>query len=224
MMTQSITTVAHEVAMHYQTILADWLPKQSSIAIALHNEYIYFSSTTDQFQLSVGTPVQKNSVAHAVLTSNSKIDAMMDETLFNQPYYGVGYPILIDNERAALIVILPLHFSFLDKEPIRFLTGKDDNGWSPVLIEDIMYIESLNKKTWFYEKGTQHKTSITLKELQLSLPKQFLRIHRSYIINIHYIKTITRDLTSNFQVTLINDMTLPISQSYVSEIRNTLNF
>ena len=50
-MTQSITTVAHEMAMHYQTILADWLPKQSSIAIALHNEYIYFSSLTDRMAL-----------------------------------------------------------------------------------------------------------------------------------------------------------------------------
>ncbi len=223
-MTQSISTTAHEIATHYQTILADWLPKQSSIAIAMHDEYIYFSSTNEQFQLSVGSPVQKESIAHAVLQSHKKIDAMMDETLFDQPYYGIGYPILLNQTKAALIVILPSHFSFPEKEPISFLTGKDENGWSPVLINDVMYIESLNKKTWFYEKGTQHKTTITLKELQLSLPKQFLRIHRSYIINIRYIKTITRDLASNFQVTLINEMTLPISQSYVNDVRAVLNF
>ncbi|HJH10384.1 MAG TPA: LytTR family transcriptional regulator [Metalysinibacillus jejuensis] len=223
-MTQSISTTAHEIATHYQTILADWLPKQSSIAIAMHDEYIYFSSTNEQFQLSVGSPVQKESIAHAVLQSHKKIDAMMDETLFDQPYYGIGYPILLNQTKAALIVILPSHFSFPEKEPISFLTGKDENGWSPVLINDVMYIESLNKKTWFYEKGTQHKTTITLKELQLSLPKQFLRIHRSYIINIRYIKTITRDLASNFQVTLINEMTLPISQSYINDVRAVLNF
>lgn len=223
-MTQTVFTLAHQTAMHYQTILADWLPKQSSIAIALNEEYIYFSSTTENFQIKVGTAVQPNSIAHAVLTSHQKIDAMMDTTLFDKPYYGIGYPILLNNEQAALIVILPSHFSFPEKEPIRFLTGKDDNGWSPVQVEDIMYIESLNKKTWFYEKGTQHKTSITLKELQTSLPKNFLRIHRSYIINIQCIKTITRDLTSNFQVTLINDMTLPISQSYVNDVRDILNF
>ena len=223
-MTQSISTTAHEIATHYQTILADWLPKQSSIAIAMHDEYIYFSSTNEQFQLSVGSPVQKESIAHAVLQSHKKIDAMMDETLFDQPYYGIGYPILLNQTKAALIVILPSHFSFPEKEPISFLTGKDENGGSPVLINDVMYIESLNKKTWFYEKGTQHKTTITLKELQLSLPKQFLRIHRSYIINIRYIKTITRDLASNFQVTLINEMTLPISQSYVNDVRAVLNF
>lgn len=223
-MTQSISTTAHEIATHYQTILADWLPKQSSIAIAMHDEYIYFSSTNEQFQLSVGSPVQKESIAYAVLQSHKKIDAMMDETLFDQPYYGIGYPILLNQTKAALIVILPSHFSFPEKEPISFLTGKDENGWSPVLINDVMYIESLNKKTWFYEKGTQHKTTITLKELQLSLPKQFLRIHRSYIINIRYIKTITRDLASNFQVTLINEMTLPISQSYVNDVRAVLNF
>ncbi len=223
-MTQSISTTAHEIATHYQTILADWLPKQSSIAIAMHDEYIYFSSTNEQFQLSVGSPVQKESIAYAVLQSHKKIDAMMDETLFDQPYYGIGYPILLNQTKAALIVILPSHFSFPEKEPISFLTGKDENGWSPVVINDVMYIESLNKKTWFYEKGTQHKTTITLKELQLSLPKQFLRIHRSYIINIRYIKTITRDLASNFQVTLINEMTLPISQSYVNDVRAVLNF
>ena len=48
------------------------------------------------------------------------------------------------------IVILPPNYHVLQHEPFRFLTGKQEEEWSPVPIEEIAYIESLQKKTWFY--------------------------------------------------------------------------
>ncbi|MFJ7669728.1 LytTR family transcriptional regulator DNA-binding domain-containing protein, partial [Lysinibacillus sp. NPDC097195] len=52
-------------------------------------------------------------------------------------------------------------------------------------MDKISYIESLQKRTWFYVETDQFKTSITLKELQMRLPPFFIRIHRSYIVNIY---------------------------------------
>ncbi|CAM5568318.1 Transcriptional regulatory protein YpdB OS=Lysinibacillus sphaericus OX=1421 GN=ypdB_3 PE=4 SV=1 [Lysinibacillus sphaericus] len=94
----------------------------------------------------------------------------------------------------------------------------------PVVIDKISYIESLQKKTWFYVEKEQFKTSITLKELQMRLPPFFIRIHRSYIVNIHFIKKMARDLTSNFIVTLKDGTELPVSQSYLNNLRNALEF
>ncbi|RKJ14103.1 LytTR family transcriptional regulator, partial [Butyricicoccus sp. 1XD8-22] len=83
---------------------------------------------------------------------------------------------------------------------------------------------SLQKKTWFYMNGDQYKTNVTLKELETRLPNIFLRIHRSYIINIHFIKKITRDLASNFVVVLKDGSELPVSQSCLSDLRKILEF
>lgn len=153
-----------------------------------------------------------------------KTDAILDNSLFDTPYYGIGYPIYIQNKPAALVIVLPSSFTAKRAEPFQFLTGKQEEEWNPVAINKISHIESLQKKTWFYVEGDQYKTSITLKELQLRLPSYFIRIHRSYIVNIHFIKKMARDLTSNFIVTLIDGSELPVSQSYLNDLRSALEF
>lgn len=153
-----------------------------------------------------------------------KTDAVMDNSLFDTPYYAIGYPIIINNQPGALIIVLPPTFSKPKTEPYRFLTGKQNEDWSPVPIEQISHFESLQKRTWFYKEGEQYKTSVTLKEMQTRLPNIFIRIHRSYIINIHFVKKISRDITSNFVVLLKDGTELPVSQSYMNDVRNVLDF
>jgi two-component system, LytTR family, response regulator len=208
----------------YKVILEDWIPEDASIAIAVKNTFVYFGSGYHKISLKVGSPVPPDSVAYKVLQTNRKVDAVMDSSLFDTPYYAIGYPILLDGVRGALIIVLPPHFKINSPDTYRFLTGKQNEEWSPVPIEQISHIESLQKKTWFYKEGKQYKTSVTLKELQLRLPDIFIRIHRSYIINIYFIQTIYRDITSNFIVKMKDGTELPISQSYVNEIRKVLEF
>ena len=124
----------------------------------------------------------------------------------------------------ALIVILPPNYHVLRHEPFRFLTGKQEEEWCPVAIEEIAYIESLQKKTWFYVASEQFCTSYTLKDLQLRLPKTFLRIHRSYIVNIPSIQRISRDITSNLVLTLRDGTELPVGQTYMADVRKALGF
>lgn len=213
-----------DLIQQYKIILEDWIPTSSSIAIAVHDTYVFFSSGHDQIKINVGEKVQESSIAHKVLTTRKKIDAIIDDSLFGTPYYGIGYPIEIAQQRAALIIVPPPNFIKAKQGPYQFLTGKQKEDWIPVPIHEINYIESLQKRTWFYVNGEQFKTTITLKELQTRLPNIFIRIHRSYIINIHYIKKISRDLSSNFLVVLKNGIELPISQSYINNLRAVLEF
>lgn len=208
----------------YKAILEDWIPEDASIAIAVKDTFIYFESGCHKISLKVGSPIPPDSVAYKVLQTNSKVDAVMDSSLFETPYYAIGYPILLDGIKGALIIVLPPHFKVNSPDIYRFLTGKQNEEWSPIPIEQISHIESLQKKTWFYKEGGQYKTNVTLKELQLRLPDIFIRIHRSYIINIYFIQRIYRDITSNFIVKMKDGTELPISQSYLNEIRNVLEF
>ena len=208
----------------YKTILEDWIPSNASIAIAVKDTFVYFGSGSHKISLEVGSTVPTDSIAYQVLQTGHKVDAMMESSLFETPYYAIGYPITINQEPGALVVVLPPLFKIKEPEKYKFLTGKQNEDWIPVLIEQISHIESLQKRTWFYKQGEQFKTNITLKELQTRLPNIFIRIHRSYIVNIYFIKKISRDITSNFIVKLNDGTELPISQSYLNEVRNVLEF
>nr|WP_218843218.1 LytTR family DNA-binding domain-containing protein [Sporosarcina sp. JAI121] len=204
--------------------MEDWIPKDAAIAIAIRDRYVYFKEGMHDIRLTEGQPVRPESVADMVMKQRLKVDTVVDKSLFGIPYYSVGYPIDLQGEPGALIIILPPNYHVLRHEPFRFLTGKQEEDWSPIPVDEIDYIESLQKKTWFYVDNEQYCTSHTLKDLQLRLPKTFLRIHRSYIVNILSIKRISRDITSNLLVTLRDGTELSVSQTYLSEVKKVLGF
>ena len=216
--------ITRETLAQYVSILGDWIPKDAAIAIAVGDRYIYYVEGTQDIELMEGQVVIAGSIADKVISKRLKVDKVMDNTLFGSPYYGIGYPIVLQGEPAALLVILPSNYHVLKQEPFHFLTGKQEEEWFPVAIEEISYIESLQKKTWFYAASEQFCTSYTLKDLQLRLPKTFLRIHRSYIVNIPSIQRISRDITSNLVLTLRDGTELPVGQTYMADVRKALGF
>jgi len=133
---------------------------------------------------------------------------------------GDWMPIEINGEQATFVVIhTPDQINSL-----RMLTGKLNDEWYPVPIEQITHIESYQKKTFFYTEDGQFCISSTLKELEKRLPEIFLRIHRSYIVNTARILRISRDFSSNLVVTLVDGTELPVSQSYVNDVKCVLGF
>lgn len=216
--------VSKERLEQFKILLEDWLPKEASIAIALDNSYVYYAPSNHHLHLDIGNNIHPDSIAARVLKSKTKTEAIIDNSIFNIPYYAMGYPIYLDQREAALVIVLPSTYIPEKQEPYKFLTGKQDEDWTPIPIEQISHIESLQKRTWFYTQNEQYKTNITLKELQTKLPEFFLRIHRSYILNIYFIKRISRDLASNFVIELKNGAELPVSQSYINDLRKVLEF
>lgn len=219
-----LVEITREQLKRYSNLLEEWIPKEASIAIAARDQYIYCAAGEHDFQLKEGQKVQPGSIADLVLQNGIRAEAVLDDALFHIPYYGVGYPIDISGEKAALVVILPPPHAISPPPPYRFLTGKQDEDWHPIPVDKIAYMESLQKKTWFYTEKEPYKTNIPLKDLQQRLPDNFLRIHRSYIVNVSFIDRIIRDFSSNLIVLLHDGTELPVSQSYIAEVRNTLGF
>ena len=206
------------------TLLRDWIPQNAAIAIAYEGRYVFFSSPLDHIHLPIGATVQSDSIAYQVLQTNKKVDAMMDNSLFDTPYYAIGYPLTFQHYQLAIIVVMPSTFKLTAHEPYQFITGRLEEDWIPVSIEEITYIESLNKHTWFYDTKQQYKTTITLKELETRLPKNFLRIHRSFIINTYCIQKISKDIAGNYVAILKTGAQLPISQSYFAAVKKAFQF
>lgn len=212
------------LANQYCSLLKDWIPKEASIAIAVGETYIHYAIGAHDVFLENGTKIKKGSIADQVISKRKKVDAVIDQELLGTSYYGIGYPIDFLGEPAALIIILSPNHPEAKCEPLRFVTGKQHDEWAPISIDQISHFESLNKKNWFYVDDEQYKTNLTLKELSRRLPDFFLRIHRSYIINIHAISRITRDFSSNLIIIMKNGTELPISNSYINEVKRILQF
>lgn len=208
----------------YKTLLQDWIPNDASIVIALDTSYVFTSQSNHHIHLELQDEVHDESITAQVLKTRRKTELILDDSIFGKPYFTIGYPIYIDRHEAALILILPSTYTPDKHEPYKFLTGKQNDDWTPIPIEQISHIESLQKRTWLYTGNDQFKSSITLKELQTRLPDYFVRIHRSYILNVYYVKKIAKDIASNFVIVLKNDIELPVSQSYIHDLRKLLEF
>ena len=167
---------------------------------------------------------KRGSIAERVLLNREKNRGDGGSDAVGNSCNGAGYPIEINGEPAALVVILPPAHETAKSGPLRLLTGKLDDEWYPVPIEKITHIESFQKKTFFYTEDGQFSISSTLKELDKRLPEIFLRIHRSYIVNTASIQRISRDFSSNLVVTLVDGTELPVSQSYVNDVKCVLGF
>ena len=82
---------------------------------------------------------------------------------------------------------------------------------------DILYLQADNNATEFVMKdGTINNAFKTLKSFENQLPKNFVRIHQSYIVNTHYISRISYG-KSNCTLKQ-NKMQLPFSKSYRENI------
>lgn len=85
---------------------------------------------------------------------------------------------------------------------------------------DILYIEGLKEYVRIFLKDEpQPLTSImSLKSLEQKLPaKQFMRIHRSFIVNLHHIDTIERSKL------VFGKVQIPVSDQYKEKFQEFLN-
>ncbi len=53
-------------------------------------------------------------------------------------------------------------------------------------------------------------------------PSMFLRVHRSAIVNLHFVKEVRNDPQNDFAVVMTNGQKIPMSRSYHSRVRELL--
>jgi len=87
----------------------------------------------------------------------------------------------------------------------------------------ILYIDTVDKKTFFYTKMEVYETTLKLYELEERLSvNDFLRANKSCIINFNQIKSIKADFDGKLLVTMNNDEKLFISRQYATNFKEKL--
>lgn len=98
-----------------------------------------------------------------------------------------------------------------------YLMVKSGTETHKVLFENILYIEGNGNYVTYYTENGKLMSLHTMKELELTLPKAFIRVHKSYIINLSKLKSY-----ESHQIK-IADSKIPLSQAYKSEFLRRLD-
>lgn len=88
---------------------------------------------------------------------------------------------------------------------------------------EVLYFETVDKKTFMYLKDAVYEMKERLYQLEERLLySDFLRVSKSVIVNIRKIQVIYPTLSGRFEVVLENQEKLSISRSYVAELKRKL--
>lgn len=94
---------------------------------------------------------------------------------------------------------------------------KNNSGIHKIYLSDIVYAEALNRKVILNLKNNEQIVSTDVFSSicdTLMAHKEFALPHRSFIVNMNYIKTI-----DTVRILLNNDKTIPVAQRRVSDIK-----
>ncbi|WP_270525158.1 LytTR family DNA-binding domain-containing protein [Longibaculum muris] len=91
-----------------------------------------------------------------------------------------------------------------------------------IQIESIYYIELVDKKTFIYTKEECYESPLWLYQIEEQLDQQFIRVNKSTILNMKYIKSLKADIGSRIIVYLDNQDQILVSRTYAKEFKKRL--
>lgn len=118
-------------------------------------------------------------------------------------------------DRAKVDKVLKKYFTITKQNDIMFEYKKRAEYYR-IPMSEIMYLESKGRKVRIHSKKGEDEFYGSLEKIYSNKLKnhKFLFIHKSIIVNYHYIKRISYE-----EVTMLNDVVLPISQSHRKAIK-----
>ena len=88
---------------------------------------------------------------------------------------------------------------------------------------EVLYVESVDRKTFVYTKDQIFESDFRLYELEGKLSESsFFRISKSCIVNLRRIKTLKGDLERRIRITMDNGEQIVASRMYADELRKRL--
>ncbi|MHC0036303.1 LytTR family DNA-binding domain-containing protein [Pseudoneobacillus sp. C159] len=203
-------------------VIGELFSDEISIAVSNTKEYIYYRpSKRIDLKISSGDPIKEGTIAFKALNMQSKVSEFIHRDIFGVPYHGMAVPFyhngLIEGCVTAIYPALT--------EGKSVVTVKATDGWIPMPFSEVVYLEAKDKKTYVYGESLSGTHKHALQEFEYLLPKDnFIRCHRSYIVNVNHIEMIYPDTHSTFVLSMDNGQRVPVSQSYSSYFRKLLGF
>lgn len=145
---------------------------------------------------------QKENNVSILLISSSKEFALDGYTI-----YPIHYLLKPINKKQLLDVI---YKEYKEKFSTRYITISERNNSTVIELNNIFYIEFLNRKILIHTSDKDFETPGTLKNFSQALPDDiFVQCHKSFVVNISKICKVSK---TNFS--LKNGTTIPVGRIY----------
>lgn len=89
---------------------------------------------------------------------------------------------------------------------------------------DIEWVEASGNYANLHLRGSVYPMRITMDKLEKLLPADFIRIHRSSIVNLHHVQQVKSLDSGDHEVTLLCGNTLVLSRRYRDNFKSLLSF
>ncbi len=104
------------------------------------------------------------------------------------------------------------------------LTAKKEKEIYMISSSDVLYFESVDNRTFLYTTEDVFEIDRRLYELENILSeKDFIRISKSQVLNIHKVKSLKPELNRTILATMCNGEKLSISRKYVKDLKELLS-
>jgi DNA-binding LytR/AlgR family response regulator len=154
-----------------------------------------------QSGIEFGKKLHQLKIPFIYITANNEIETLK-KAIATHPETYITKPF---KERDVIAAIELIRLKKLAKKQLEIITSK---GIELVLESDILYCEAEGSYTKIVTENKLITQRITLKKISEKLSTDFVRIHRSFIVNTQKITT------QNINSVYINQTKLPISRSY----------
>ena len=139
----------------------------------------------------------------------------------------------IKNDQSVESTFVEIHCKDITKEVSRLktyignfnagITASDDGETHIVKLDEILYIESVDKRTFIYTDSKVLGTDKRLYELEGLLDERdFFRCSKSVIINLSKVVRLKPEITRNILATLTNGEVIVVSRRYAAELKKLL--
>jgi two-component system, LytTR family, response regulator len=99
------------------------------------------------------------------------------------------------------------------QRPTRILI-RDRSQVHVIPVETIAYVQAQDDYVSIHSAGRDYLKTQSLADLAAQLdPAQFVRVHRSYVLNLHFLQSLERATKDNYAATLQGGKKIPISRA-----------
>lgn len=97
-------------------------------------------------------------------------------------------------------------------------------GTSLIDQDQIFYAQAIHNYAYIHDYEGKHLTHFTLAQLEARLADSFMRIHRSYIVNLHQVDRVFSPTRSSYKIQLKDKegTVLPVSRNRMKQLKGRL--
>jgi hypothetical protein len=137
--------------------------------------------------------------------------------------YGLATLIFYNLKKKTQDLVNPLSEHDKPSMLTSILVTDADNTKHNILVKEIDFFEANSPYVLINRKNKKYVISQTLKSLEDTIDnKTFVRIHKSYILNINALKHFKSRSNGDYDITLYDNRVLRLSRSYVSKFKQIL--